>query len=156
MLLVETVLIVSVGVALFAGAIWGTFRLVFFLGSLKRRRSSAPVSAFFLVQCPEDGDVLLAKTALLQEYGVDPKRVEEILCALRERMTDKPLSEEEVSMKFTFDLARGPLPGWLNLRLAAGDKLEAELVIPALIAYRAKKLFKRGYWTAYMSPAFYD
>jgi len=149
--------IILVFLAVVLGLLWSIGWLLHFIFTWGRRHSPFPVSAFFLVRSKEDQSRLFQKIALLSQYGVRQQKLDHLFTFLHETLEADCLPEDiESRIPILFHLKDKEFPGDLTIRRFKQTSWEVELILPARVAYRAKKLFRNGFWTAYMPPTFYD
>ena len=122
------------------------------------KRSTYPVSAFFLI----DSLDAIARCAVeldhLREYGIPDMRRSRYFAHVRE-VFESGREVINVDCPVAFRWKGRRIPGVIRLHSVDAGRYEVEVWIPGVIASRAAAMFKDGYagfCCAFMAPAFYD
>jgi hypothetical protein len=122
------------------------------------RQSTQPVSAFFLIDSPQAIETCIRELERLAPYGMPPLsdsayigEVRDIYAAGRDVLN--------VDLKVQLRWNGQEYPALVRCHSVDPGRYEIELWLPGVIANDARGMFsdgKRGFFCAFMPPAFYD
>jgi hypothetical protein len=127
------------------------------------RASSSPVSAFFLIDSSEAITRMMDKLGLLIPSGATTEQLGVVETIVR-RASENGAVEADFKERFTFEYNLkvtnfGIVKGCLTIRNIPGRGLEAELILPGVLAASIAGLLgdgRDGFFCAFMPPSFYS